>query len=245
MKGLIAAAGLCTRLQDLSEKRNKVLLDLGGETLLGNILNHFAHAGITESLVVVGFDAPAVRAFTRQRATCILNPFYEQCGILGSIWQARPHLDGQPFVFTTGDHYFALPRLEAFLNDEPQADVLVDVELKACDDEDMKVYIHRSGKLRSISKTVLDGMVLGEFTATVRFSAEGSRQFFETLEKHVWQHGIQGYLADVLHTYHRKWELTFHLSSDHRRIEVDFPCDLAKARLLYRENETSNMKKAI
>ena len=31
-RGLIAAAGLSTRLQDLSEKRNKVLLDLGLET---------------------------------------------------------------------------------------------------------------------------------------------------------------------------------------------------------------------
>jgi len=79
--------------------------------------------------------------------------------------------------------------------------------------------------------------VLGEFTATVRFSAEGSVQFFDTLEKHVWQHGIQGYVADVLCTYHRKWELAFHLSNDHRRVEVDFPYDLARARELYGEHE--------
>src|SRR5208282_2999304 len=86
MKGLIAAAGLCTRLQDLSEKRNKVLLDLGGETLLGNILHHFSTSGITESYVVVGFDAAAVRARYGTQATCVLNPFYEQHGILGSMW---------------------------------------------------------------------------------------------------------------------------------------------------------------
>jgi choline kinase len=244
MKGLIAAAGLCSRLQDLSEKHNKALLDLGGETLLGTILNHFARAGISETLVVVGFDAVAVRAFTRQRATCILNPFFEHYGILGSIWQARPQLDGQPFVFTTGDHYFAFPRFQTFLGDQQQADVLADVELKTCDDEDMKVYINKSGKLRTISKTVLEGTVLGEFTATVRFSAEGSRQFFDTLEKHVWQHGIQGYLADVLCTYHRKWEIAFHLSADHRRIEVDFPCDLARARLLYQQAEDGTLRMA-
>jgi choline kinase len=233
MKGLIAAAGRCTRLQDLSEKRNKTLLDLGGETLLGTILTHFGQAGITENFVVVGFDAHAVKAFCSHRATCLLNPFYEHYGILGSIWLARPFLEGMPFVFTTGDHYFAPERLPTFLADQPDADVLVDVELKPCDDEDMKVYIDRAGKLRTMTKTVLKGAVLGEFTGTVRFSAEGSRQFFETLEKHVWQHGIQGYLADVLCTYHRKWELAFHLSNDHRRIEVDFPCDLAKARQLY------------
>src|SRR5947209_17449703 len=53
MKGLIAAAGLSTRLQDLSDKRNKVLLDLGGETLLGNLLNLFHASDITETYVPV------------------------------------------------------------------------------------------------------------------------------------------------------------------------------------------------
>jgi L-glutamine-phosphate cytidylyltransferase len=242
MKGLVAAAGRCTRLQDLSAKRSKVLLDLGSETLLDTILRHFTEAGIGETFIAVGFDAPAVRTFVKQRAQCILNPFFEHYGILGSLWQARAYLEGTPFVFTTGDHYFALPRLQAFLSDQPEAEVLVDVDLKHCDDEDMKVYIHRSGKLRTMTKTVLDGTVLGEFTGLARFSADGSRQFFETLEKHVWQHGIQGYVADVLCTYHKKWELAFHLSADHRRIEVDFPCDLARARELYQEIEGTALR---
>jgi choline kinase len=235
-RGLIAAAGLSTRLQDLGDRHNKVLLDLGGETLLGTILHNFDRAGIAPALVVAGFDGLAVQDFCQRRAACILNPFFEHYGILGSLWVARPHVDGVPFVFTTGDHYFAFPRLQAFLEDQPAAEVLLDVDLKPCDDEDMKVYVDRAGELRAMTKTFLKkDTVLGEFTATVRFSAEGSRQFFTTLEKHAWQHGIQGYLADVLCTYHRKWQLAFHLSHDHRRVEVDFPCDLARARQLYRE----------
>src|SRR5438093_472767 len=99
MNGLIVAAGLSTRLQDLGVHRNKVLLDLGGVTLLGNLLDHFHQAGIAETFVVVGFDAPAVRTACGTRATCLLNPFYEHYGILGSVWLARPLLDGQPFVF--------------------------------------------------------------------------------------------------------------------------------------------------
>jgi choline kinase len=234
MHGLIAAAGLSTRLQDLGEKRNKVLSDLGGDTLLGTILTHFESAGVSPTTVVVGHDAPAVRTFCAARAVCVLNPFFEAYGILGSLWCVRHRLDGVPFVFSTGDHYFAGGRLAAFLADQADADVLVDVELKACDDEDMKVFLNREGKLRTMTKTCLAGPVLGEFTGCVRFSAEGSRQFFDTLDKHVWQHGIQGYLADALCTHHRKWELAFHLSDDHRRVEVDFPRDLQRARELYR-----------
>jgi len=147
-----------------------------------------------------------------------------------------------PFVFTTGDHYFASSHFQAFLADQPESDILVDVELKDCDDEDMKVYLNRAGKLRTMTKTVLAGPVLGEFTGAARLSAEGSTQLFTTLEKHVWQHGIQGYLADVLCTYHRKWPLTFHLTTHHLHVEVDFPYDLARSRDLYcqdRQTEAS------
>ncbi len=233
MKGLIAAAGLSSRLHDLSERRNKVLLDLGGDSILGTILTRFESAGIDETLVVVGHDALSVRLACGTRARWALNPFFEHYGILGSVWLARSFLEGSPFVFTTGDHYFAPARLPALLADQPEAEVLVDVELKACDEEDMKVFLDRSGKLRTISKTDLPGPVLGEFTGLVRFSAEGSSQLFATLEKYAWQRGIQGYLADVLCALHKKWGLAFHLSQDHHRIEVDFPCDLLRARELY------------
>src|SRR5260370_35613613 len=155
MKGFIAAAGLSTRLQDLSEKRNKVLLDLGGETILGNILNHFEHAGIRDTYVAAGFDAVGVRTVCATRPRCVLNPFFEHHGILSSVWLSRPLLDGVPFVFTVGDHYFALSRFRAFLADQPAADILVDVELKTCDDEDMKVFVNRSGDLRTTTKPSL------------------------------------------------------------------------------------------
>ncbi len=231
--GLIAAAGLSSRLQDLGEKRNKVLLDLGGATVLQTILDSFEQTGITPTTVVVGYDAPAVRIGCGTRALCLFNPFFEQYGILGSLWTARPYFEGKPFVFTVGDHYFSLERFQAFLADQPEADVLVDVELKVCDDEDMKVFLSKNGKLRTMSKTMLEGPVLGEFTGAVRFSAEGSTQFFDSMENYIWRHGAEGYLADVLCALHKKWELAFHLSQDHHRVDIDFPCDASRARKLY------------
>ena len=45
MHGLILAAGLGTRLGDLGDTHNKVLLDIGGVTLIENILNHFERCG--------------------------------------------------------------------------------------------------------------------------------------------------------------------------------------------------------
>jgi choline kinase len=232
-RGLIAAAGLSTRLLDLSQKRNKVLLDLGGQTVLGNILTNFGLADIDRPIVMAGSDGQAVRRACEGRADCVLNPFFQEYGILSSLWLARPHLEGQAFVFTTGDHYFTVERLRTLLADQPEAEILVDVELKTCDDEDMKVYLDRAGKLRTMTKTLLKGPILGEFTGLVRCSAEGSTQLFTTLTQHAWQNGINGYLADVLCTVHARWELAFHLSNDHHRIDIDFPCDLTRARQLF------------
>jgi len=99
MKGLIAAAGLCTRLQDLCEHRNKVLLDLGGETILGTILHHLEQAGIAKIFVIAGFDAAAVRNSCKRQVTWIPNPLYEHHVILGSIWPTRPLFEGRPFEF--------------------------------------------------------------------------------------------------------------------------------------------------
>src|SRR5262249_40493967 len=192
-------------------------------------------AAVSEPLMAVALGATSVPLHCGQRAPCLLNPFFEHFGILSSLWIARPHLDGSAFLFSVGDHYLECPRLESFLADQPRADILVDVELKQCDDEDMKVFVNRTGALRTITKTCLDATALGEFTGLVRFSADGSQQFFETLEKHAWQQGIQGYVADVLCAVHRKWELAFHLSSDHRRVDIDFPCDLTRARGLYKQ----------
>jgi choline kinase len=93
-RGLIAAAGLSTRLQDFGDGRNKVLADLGGESLLTS----FERCGVADPVVVTGHDAHAVRLACAGRARTPLNPFFEHYGILGSVWTARAELDGRPFV---------------------------------------------------------------------------------------------------------------------------------------------------
>jgi choline kinase len=233
MNGLIAAAGFSTRLLDLCDRQNKVLLDLGGESILSTILTHFENAGVTDPLVVVGHDALAVRTACGARARCLLNPFFKHHGLLGSLWAARDRFAGEGFVFTPGDHYFAPARLASLLADQPLADILVDVELKACDDREVKLYLNRNGRLRTISRATLEGPVLGEFTGLVRFSSEGGRHFFSTFENHVWRHGLRGSLADVLCQVHKRWDLCFHLSGAHDRVAVNYPGEYNRAKELY------------
>ncbi len=76
MKGFIAAAGISARLQDLGDRQNKTLLDLGGETLLGTVLNQFQRAGLHETCGAIGFEASSVHTSCYQRASFLLIPFF-------------------------------------------------------------------------------------------------------------------------------------------------------------------------
>ena len=69
--------------------------DLGGESILSTILTSFERGGVGDRVVMAGHDAHAVRLACAGRARCLLNPFFEHYGILGSVWLARPHLDGR------------------------------------------------------------------------------------------------------------------------------------------------------
>ena len=234
-RGLIAAAGLSTRLQDLGDKRNKVLLDLGGESLLATILTQL-RAGRHRR------HGRRRRLRRPRRAHGLRHPRpLRPQPLLRALRHPRQRLAGprrsstaSPFVFTTGDHYFALPRFQAFLADQPEADVLVDVELKACDDEDMKVFLNRTGKLRTMTKTFLEGPVLGEFTGAGPLQRRGQHAVL----RRPWK-STSGSTASratsptssVPSTASGNWPFTSATTTD--RVEVDFPCDLTRARQLY------------
>lgn len=237
MKGLILAAGTSQRMQDLASTRNKVLLDLGGgKRILDNLLDQFEGVGVSQTYITVGFDAERVRHCSRGRATALYNPFFEHFGILSSVWIARPELYATAFVLSVGDHYLERSVISEFIQDQPDANILLHVELKKCDDEDMKVFVSGNGQLKSISKvwSRSAGKALGEFSGLIRFSATGSRLFFDTLEEYAWSHKLDhAFIADVLMTCHKREPLAFCLSSNHRRLDVDYPSDYTQACELY------------
>lgn len=238
MKGLILAAGTSQRMQDLASARNKVLLDLGGgKRIVDNLLDQFEAVGIHQTYITVGFDAERVRHCTRTRATALYNPFFEHYGVLSSVWIARPELYATGFLLSVGDHYLERSVMQEFMADQPDADILVHVELKQCDDEDMKVFIGPQGQLKAISKMWhrSAGAALGEFSGMIRFSPAGSRQFFDTLGDFAWTRKLdrETFLADVLMACHRRDGLSFCLSNNHRRLDVDYPVDFTAACQLY------------
>ena len=84
---VVLAAGASTRMG-----RNKLLLDLGGETMVRRVVRAAAAAGVDQVLVVLGHEEPLVRAEVAGLAcTLVVNPDHAQ-GAATSVRTAVGHV---------------------------------------------------------------------------------------------------------------------------------------------------------
>jgi 3-dehydroquinate synthase len=105
---LIPAAGRGARLDRPGTP--KPLTTIGGVPLIVRLLKQLESAGVEESLVVIGYEAPVMsRALTHHpelaRAPALLHERGWEAGMGTSLLSARGRIDG-PFVLAMADHVF-------------------------------------------------------------------------------------------------------------------------------------------
>lgn len=128
MKVVLLAGGLGTRLREETEFRPKPMVEVGGKPILWHIMKGYAHHGITEFVVCVGYRGDAIREYflnyhsmirdftMRLRSSDIEyhGDEIEDWGVTiadtgqdtptgGRIYMARQHVDGETFMATYGD----------------------------------------------------------------------------------------------------------------------------------------------
>lgn len=188
VKTLILSAGQGKRLSPLTDDRPKCLVELAGRTVLEWQLRHLYQAGVTEAVVVTGFRSDMVEAEVARIALpgmtirTLYNPFYSVTDNLATCWLAREEMRGGPFMILNGDTLFE-PEIAKRLISAPAAPITVTVDRKddgVYDSDDMKV-LTEGDALRAIGKTITE--YDAESIGFLRFDAEGSALFIETLEK--------------------------------------------------------------
>jgi NDP-sugar pyrophosphorylase family protein len=102
MKMVILAAGLGTRLGVTSNGRPKLLLDLGGESILGRLLSLALDLRL-EPVVVTRPDH--VAWFQDVPAEVVVEE--RPVGILTTLYQTRSAVGDEPFVWVGGDMVFS------------------------------------------------------------------------------------------------------------------------------------------
>ena len=109
MKALILAAGLGTRLGELTKDIPKVLLTVKGEPILSMLINKILKLGIDEITVNTHFKSELVKNFIRNQEYSKYIDLVEEKELLGTATTLKQFLmsfDNSDFIVMHGDNYF-------------------------------------------------------------------------------------------------------------------------------------------
>lgn len=108
MQAVILAAGDGGRLQPLTRRTPKPLIEVNGKPIVRHVLDALHASGVRDVVIVLGYRGPQVRAALEaahpqdMRLRFVENESY-MLGNARSIWAARDAVDG-PFLLMMSDH---------------------------------------------------------------------------------------------------------------------------------------------
>lgn len=186
MKAVILAAGLSTRLQQITNGLPKTLLDFGGRTILDFQLDSLFRAGVEKVAVVIGHGKEHILRHVAERhperedrITFIENPRYQETNNIYSLWLAREWIGQSGFFCLNADVLYhpdiILPAVEC----QAPITVIVDPEFR---DETMKVLVE-DGRVKVMRKGIPREKSHGTYIGITRFSAGICERFFTEMKR--------------------------------------------------------------
>ena len=171
MKGIIVAAGIGSRLGELTKNTPKSLIEINGKSILERQIFTFKKLGITDITVIIG---PHAEKYSFEGISFIHDDSYLEHDILSSFMLARKIINDETIV-SYGDVMF----------DENILQSLINFELKSKDSLFSKLLDSENGKL-------------GEFVGLMKLSKQGGKIFTEKYEKLIKTHTGPFHEADSL-----------------------------------------------
>ena len=241
MQAIIMAAGRGSRLGNLTDDIPKAFLEARGHRLIDYNLALLHENGIEDIKIVTGYRAELYEALAQEHAgvTCIYNPFYEQCNVLGSFYMAQEKLDNADTVYLHADTLCATEIFREMV--QGNGDIVMPVDFKDCDNEAMKVTT-KAGQVIKVSKEIDEAESEGEFIGMAKLSKKVMpaikqasqklmrngclKSYFEGAIQEVIDQG--GYSIQAMSTRNRFWgEVDF--EEDYNYVKENLPDTLWQA----------------
>ena len=231
MRAVILAAGVGRRL---GHDKPKILLDLGGRTLLDRHLAILAALGIEDVAIGIGYQALAIEralaALGQTDVSTIYNPDYEQ-GSIVTLWRVRDALTtGGPVLLMDGDVLYDRRVLEPLVETHHADCLLVDRAYEP-GDEPVKVGV-RDGVPVDFGKTIDPAVeALGESVGFFRLGEGTANALVETAGRMIEDGGSERPMEDAVAAVLRAASPPFGFEdvTGLPWIEVDFPEDVERA----------------
>lgn len=170
MQAIIMAAGKGSRLGSLTEGKPKSFAEIKGKKLIDYNLRLLEKYGVDEIIIVTGYQCEAFEELLHDRGNVkfVYNPFYEMVNVLGSFYMGMNMLDDD-FIYLHADTICEPKIFERLVRLE--ADIVLPVDYKICDDEAMKVR-SENGRVVQITKKMPNELAEGEFIGIAAFKKQ-------------------------------------------------------------------------
>jgi choline kinase len=232
-RAVILAAGNGTRL---AASGPKALLEVGGLSILERQVRALRAASVREIVVVVGYQrerlvaaCDALAARLDVHFTFVANPRWAETNTAWSMALAAPLMVGAPTFTLNGDVLFPRAVLAALAS--AGGPIALAIDVKPCGDEEVKVTLDAGDRLLAIDKRLDRGEAIGEFIGIARFDDGASEPFARALAEELAQAGPHTYYDYALRRLPPALRPRGVRFTGVPMIEIDFPEDLARARV--------------
>jgi len=128
MKAVIVAAGMGTRMNG---EKPKTLLPFHGETVLSTIIGNITKTGITEIIIVVGYQADHIREYISKsnarmdaEISLVENPQFRRGNGI-SVLASEHAVGNDTFILSMSDHIVSAPAIERVVKRASAANLLL------------------------------------------------------------------------------------------------------------------------
>ncbi|NJE49410.1 phosphocholine cytidylyltransferase family protein [Thermococcus sp. 9N3] len=235
MEAIILAAGVGSRLGNLTKTKPKPLLDLGGITILEyqiNQLVNIAEIELSRIFVVGGYKVETLMHLEKMGVNLIFNPKYREYNNIYSFYLAKEYLE-EDFILLNGDTVFHPKILEKIIKARRGTHFIID-NVKQLGEEEMKVLIENN-RIQKFGKDIDPKSANGEYIGIAKFDINDARIIFNKMRELI-KSGKTGIWYELAINYVLDKIIAKPIYTDGLPwIEVDTPNEYEMAKKLFRE----------
>lgn len=254
MIGVILSAGMGTRLMPLTKEIPKPLLEVNGMTLLERMMKNCISLGISEFIVVVGYNkdkvidlAPKLEEKYSININIIENEKYDVTNTSVSTHLASKYIEeaeNDDFILINGDNVVD-PKIIEDISKRENTSLIVD-NYKQLNEESFKLIISdetlnedksiANGTIKEIGKEIDIPTSTGEFIGVSKVAKKDIGKFNEILEELI-SDDVQNYYDFAYKKLSTITPIDFVLTNGLKWTEIDDHNDWQQAQILINEFE--------
>lgn len=253
MQAIILAAGMGTRLKDLTKGSTKCMVKIDGVTLIERMLSQLDKLNLSGIIIVVGYKAEKLISFisnftVQTPIIFVTNDIYYKTNNIFSLYLAKDYLLKEDTLLLESDLIFADSALHNIINN-PYPNLALVAKYESWMDGTVFTLDEDNNIISFIGKTQYDYNDINEYYKTVNIY-KFSKQFSNThyvpfLEAYIKSQGTNAYYEQVLKVIGQldKPEIKAALLENEVWYEIDDAQDLDIAESLFSASSEDRLKK--